>query len=375
MALIDINYEYRRAIIQFDNPLPLECYQAKELLFFAKSKRNEPVYIKIPVQYMELDIGNRFVPTTQPEKVLAFAMQDYGATRVGFLIDGQYQYHEIIAFTTQVIQRAIDPLRINTSYISLPKKPGRVAVFTQTYNEGDMLLYWEKYYASLVGYENLFVLDNASTDGSCARLNPKTSIIHMPVAPVDHEHFAQAQGYLQRFLLLKYDWVIKTDTDELITCEGDLVETLANTPPGIYMPPVAVEVVHDIKNEARFDFSGSVGSQRKHFVTGTKFLIRPVICSEHTTWTSGNHTSFEVPAKLPGFIVAHLKYFDQDFLLSKNKKWAAMSQTENETKNCKQISTLQELGLQEIYEWSEKEIADRMADEPIELPDWFAKKI
>jgi hypothetical protein len=302
-------------------------------------------------------------------------MSNYGESYAGFIEGDTVVYAERVTLTAPTVKASVDLLKLNTQHVKLPDKPARVAVFTQTYNEGEMLAFWERHYAALVGHENLFVLDNASDDGSVERLHPKTSIVHMPKAPVDHEHFAQIHGYFQRMLLLRYDWVIKVDTDELLATELPLPQLLAGTPSGTYKPETAVEVVHHTASEPRFDFAGAVGRQRSHFVQGTPLLIRPIISSVPTTWTSGNHLSHEMASALPGLITAHLKYFDLDFLLSKNTKWSAMTQTANEVKTCATISELQKLGLAELYDLSVKEISDRLADPPLDLPPWFTQRI
>jgi hypothetical protein len=379
MAIIDIDFELGRATIRFDKAIPNDVLNCGKLVWNVVKSNGDPVALITKCQFLLFDEfardGSRIVPSAHPEKVLALVMPNYGKACVGFLVDGEAVYNERVFLTDAALRCAFDPIRLSTRRLKLPEKPGRVAVMTQTYNEGDMLLYWEDYYAKQVGYENLYVLNNASTDDSCKRLNPKTSVINMPVAPVDHDHFAQAQGYFQRFLLLKYDWVIKVDTDELLVCEGNLADTMAKTEPGTYTPELGIEVVHDTENEAPFDFAAPVGTQRKHFVRGTEFLIRPIISSVPTTWTSGNHMSHELASKLPGFYSVHLKYFDLDFLLSKNKKWAAMTQTKNEKKICAQISSLQDLDMQQLVDLSVSEIAERRAAEPIPVPDWFATRV
>lgn len=371
MALIDVHYDIHRTTVQFESTLPAVCAQAKELVFLSRNERQEPVFFRIPVTYLGAELGHLFLTVAFAEKIIALALSNYGEARVGFLVNDALQHAETVRFSTRVLRDGIDLLKLNTQHIKLPEKPARVAVFTQAYNEGDMLLYWQQHYARQVGYENLYVLDNTSTDGSCERLDPRVSVIHMPKAPVEHDHFAQAQGYFQRFLLLKYDWVVKVDTDELLVSEEGLVKLLARTPPGTYLPETAVEVVHDTANEAAFDFNAPVGGQRQHFVRGTHLLLRPIVSSVPTTWTSGNHLCHEPSAPLPGLITAHLKYFDLDFLLSKNKKWSQMTQTLHESQTCAQISELTKMGLQELVDLSKQEIADRMADEAITLPTWF----
>ena len=379
MAIIDLNTDIDRATIFFERKLPDICWDMKEVLFYARDDQGEAIYVQVPAQFKGLDEGPRFVPKAFPEKILALVMNSYGESRVGFFIDNDFVHSEIISFTPKVLKYAVDPLRMNARRVQLPQKAARVAVFTQAYNEGAMLHHWARFYGRMVGPENLYVLDNASTDGSTdaskGDLDPRISVIHMPQTPVDHEHFAQVQGYFQRFLLLKYDWVIKVDTDELLSCEGGLVERLARTPPGTYRPETAVEVVHDTQTEAPFDFNGSVGSQRRHFVQGTKLLIRPIISSRPTTWTAGNHLGHELSVPLEGLVVSHLKYFDLDFLLSKNKRWAAMVPTVNERKVCGMIGELEKLGLQDLYDLSASEIARRLADPAITLPAWYPQSI
>lgn len=376
MAVIDLNTEFARVTVKFEQGIPAGILANTDTLVIEYVNLNEVgSFALVKFQYIDLGAGKEIVPIAYPEKIMSLVMPLYGSAKIGFYINGSVAHLELIQFSNALIRASFDPLKLNTQNTHLPQKPGRVAVFTQTYNEGNMLLYWEQFYAKKVGYENLFVLNNASEDDSCSRLNPKTSVINMPKAPVDHDHFAQAHGYLQRFLLLKYDWVIKVDTDELLSCEGDLVETITKLAPGTYTPELGIEIIHDVDNEPPFDFSGTVGAQRKHFVLGTEFLIRPIISSVPTTWTSGNHMSHELNQALPGLFSVHLKYFDLDFLLSKNKKWAQMTQTEHETTTCRQISDLQALGLDGIYGLSRKEIADRLADERIPVPDWFAGSV
>ena len=376
MALIELKTDIDRVVVIFDTPVPEDLISESTALVVEHINSDGiGVYGVVKFQHLNFEDGNFIVPTAYPEKIMAMIMPIYGLGKIGFLRNGVAECLEVVRFSPNLLRAAFDPLMLNTKRTQLPKKPGKVAVFTQTYNEGEMLLYWERYYGERVGYENLFVLNNSSEDDSCRQLNPKTSVINMPKAPVDHDHFAQSHGYIQRFLLLKYDWVIKVDTDELLVFEGDLLETVSALEPGTYTPEQGIEVIHDIEKEPRFDFSGKIGTQRKHYVLGTEFLIRPIISSVPTTWTSGNHLSHETCKPLQGCYSLHLKYFDQDFLLSKNKKWSQMVQTEHETTTCRQISDLQALGLQELFDLSCKEINDRLADAPYLIPPWFTSVV
>lgn len=376
MALVDIDLGVHRATILFDRFVSAKLLNSGKITLLVANEHGEMVCMTVACQFMNMDDGvDRIVPQVRPEKLLELVLRNHAESRIGFFVDGELLSAEPVEFSSQLLRMAYDPISLSTQHIQLPQKHAKVAVFTQAYNEGDMLLYWEDYYAKLVGHENLYVLNNASTDGSCERLNEKTSVINMPAGPVDHDHFAQSHSYFQRFLLMKYDWVIKVDTDELLVCEDTLVDTLARTPSGIYRPEQALEVVHDMTREPSFDFSATVGSQRSTFVKGTDLLLRPIICGKPTSWTAGNHLAHEFNSVLPGFIVAHLKYFDYDFLASKNKKWSRMEQTENEAKTCKQISDLRQLDEKMLDELSVSEINDRLAEARVQVPAWFQAKL
>ena len=341
----------------------------------AKNAEGALISMHLKAQSIAMPEGVRLVPQIHPEKFLELVMHSYYDARLCFDVGGNLLHAEPLEFTSRLFSMVYDPIKLSTSHHKLPEKLASVAIFTQAYNEGEMLLYWEAYYGKMVGYENLYVLNNGGTDGSCERLNKKTNVINMPASPVDHDHFAQSHGYFLRFLLLKYQWVIKVDTDEFVVSESDLVETLTNIPLGIYIPEKAIEVVHDKEHEAPFDFTRPVCAQRKIFVRGTDALLRPIICGEPATWTPGNHYSHEPNSVIHGFFVVHLKYFDFDFHSSKNIKWALMDQTLNEARTCKQVSGLKAMDAQGLYELSVKENTDRLYGEKIEIPGWLAAKL
>lgn len=375
MAIVDINTEFHRITILFRKNVPRALLASESLALLMNNEEDKIIYMMLRSQIISTDEGERLVLVVHPEKFLEVVTRNPATAQVGFIIDNEFLHGEAVELAPKLSRMMFDALAFNSRQNKLQKKPGKVAIFTQSFNEGDMLLYWEAFYGKLVGYENLYVLNNGGTDSSCSRLNKKTVLINMPAGPVDHDHFAQTQGYFQRFLLLKYEWVIKVDTDELLVLENDLVTTLENTAPGTYRPEVAVEIIHDAVKEAPFDWDRSVCTQRKHFVRGTDALLRPIISTVPTTWTAGNHFAHEPSAVMPGLYVAHLKYFDFDFLLRKNNKWSKMEQTENEKKTCVQISGLQELDMRGLRDLSTKEIADRLADDEIPVPAWFVEKL
>ncbi len=372
MALIDINLHFARLTIEFDADIPNELLLNGQIVVRINDANGNFVFRECPTQYIQFEQGPKLLSTIAAERMMQELMPSFGIGQIGYLIDGVFRHVEDIQFSNRLMNMAYDPLRLSRHCRPFSDKGAKVAVFTQAFNEGEMLLYWERFYGELVGYENLYVLNNCSTDGSCERLNPKTNVIKMPPVRVDHFEFAHSHSYFQRFLLMRYEWVIKVDTDELLSIEGGLMATLKRLAPGTYFPELALEPVHDKDGEAPFRFDGKLDEQRRHYVVGTQGLIRPLISSVPTSWTAGNHLCFEPSKVLPGFIIVHLKYFDFDFLLEKNTKWAQMKATERESNTCKQIAILNALDQQQIHRYTVDELAERFAMERAALPSWFA---
>lgn len=375
MAFLDLDTNLRRVCLLFDQQVPARLLNSERVTLLVDNDEGEFISVTVGADWAALDMGDRLVPRTTPERFIYLLMHNPAKAQVGFIEDNNFLCGEPIRFASGLLSRLYDPLKLYTSYVSLERKAAPLAIFTQTFNEGEMLLYWEAYYAKLVGHENLYVLNNGSTDGSCDKLHPKTNLINLPTVPVDHEHFAQQQSYFQRFLLMRYDWVLKVDTDEFVVCQGDMVEMLQTLPKGTYRPEHAVEVLHNWETEPEFDFSAPVFAQRKHSIKGTNLLLRPILSSIATTWSAGNHMAAEIHTALPELYVVHLKYFDMRFLYRKNDKWSQMIQTENEVGICKQISVLSALGGEKMGEYSAQEIADRLAEPALPLPAWLTAKL
>jgi hypothetical protein len=359
----------------FHERLPAQFRDAARFTIMVDNEAGEHITVTMGCNAVELEGRDCIIPHLRPENFVQLLMYNLYKARAGFIENNQYVCGESVMLSPDLLTRLYDPLKLYSSYVPIEQKAAQLAVFTQTFNEGDMLLYWEAYYAKMVGHENLYVLNNGSTDGSCERLHPKTNVINMPVAPVDHERFAQLQGHFQRFLLMRYEWVIKVDTDEFLVCDGDMVETLKAQPGGTYHPEHAVEVLHDWKTEPPFDFAKPVFAQRTHVIRGTKLLLRPIISSIATTWSAGNHTNAEQSTPLRNSYVLHLKYFDINYLYRKNDKWSRMAQTETEARVCKQITALSELSADKMGEFSGEEIALRLAEPALPIPAWVREKL
>lgn len=91
-----------------------------------------------------------------------------------------------------------------------------------TYRDYWALSQWYEHYGRHLGHENLFIIAHGS-DPHVQELCPKASVITVSRDKLDQ--FDQTRGQLMNGvragLLALYDWVIQTDTDELICLDPD----------------------------------------------------------------------------------------------------------------------------------------------------------
>ena len=278
-------------------------------------------------------------------------------------------------FLLSLFKISYDHITYKSNTYRLPKKPGKLAVFTQTNNEGKLLLYWQEHYAKLVGYENLYVLNNGGTDNSCSLLNSKTSVVNMPEGLNDLNDAMQIQGYFQRFLLQKYEWVLKVDVDEFMVCNGGLLAKLNNLPQGIYSPERAIAVIHDQEVEPCFDYKGPLLPQRQVFVEESPAMKKPSLTSVGATWDSGNHATFEKNNTLPGMWMVHLRYVDFNRLLQRNCRFSSLEVTSATDETTVAFSHLRGKNHEFISQSTAEELQVMLLKNHIMIPDWLIKNL
>ena len=85
-----------------------------------------------------------------------------------------------------------------------------VAAITMVFNEACFLPVWLKHYGSQLGYGNLFVIDDGSTDGSTANL-AIANLITKKRCLFDEDARAQLISRFHEELLHLYDVVLYAD--------------------------------------------------------------------------------------------------------------------------------------------------------------------
>jgi hypothetical protein len=192
---------------------------------------------------------------------------------------------------------------------------------------------------------------------------------------VDLHNFVQIQGYFQRFLLLKYNWVLKVDVDEFMACDGGLLEKLKHIAPGTYEPELAVAVVHDNSTEAAFNYDLSVFEQRANFVEDSLSMRKPSLSSTPSTWGPGNHSISEESQTLSGLWMIHLRSVDFDRLLQRNIRHTLMKSTKDSDSITIAFSSLKDKDLEYVNEFTIKELSGLLSKPRVRIQNWLSSQM
>jgi hypothetical protein len=369
MANLNLIYPQILQVV-FDGDTPSD--DAYQFAFVFADGAEGEVLLKVPTDRSADPTDRTYTLRSSLDSILRSLPQD---KEIGVCLsdsNDSIAFREPVKVDLKLLRRCYDPILGTWDRAKFYKKNGRVAVLTHVYNEGKMLSFWERYYGNHFGYENLFVIDDGSDDGSIALLNDKTNVIRIPKGDLDHWNMSEYCGYFQRFLLKRYAWVINTDCDEMLVTEQPFHDLMATLPVGIYCPELAISAVHDLRNEADFDFSGSVCAQRSVFVKEKDMFRKPMLSSVPTTWWPGFHYCAEPSSMLPQMWMVHLRYIDFGRLSIRHKNWSNKHQTEIDKMIYKSLPLIQDKSAIEIVDQAETEIRELLdSANRIERPGWI----
>ncbi|MDF3626220.1 glycosyltransferase family 2 protein [Brytella acorum] len=209
----------------------------------------------------------------------------------------------------------------------------KTAVITMVYNEKFFINFWCSYYGMQFGFENLFILDNGSTDGST--YNIPGNVIRIPRGEFDDEKRANMISDFQSSLLYEFDSVIYTDCDEILTANNlmysSLKEYIFHNPEGI-IRAVGVDLMQDIKSEGEMDFSIPIFRQRRYGYI-TSWESKPLITRISTRWSAGFHDC-NAPSILDKNVwLIHLKKSDFNNCLNRLEITRNISWSKNSIEN------------------------------------------
>jgi len=185
------------------------------------------------------------------------------------------------------------------------------AVFTIVRNEKVFLPIWLKYYSKYFNKEDIYILDNDTTDGSTDGLN---------TVKVSSEVFLNSRWLrrqvtkMQRKLLKKYDIVLFAECDEIIVPlrTGRFEDHLVDGKPVVKC--TGFEIIHRIREEPEIDWSKPLLEQRKYGSYFPKFN-KPLLSRIPLTWSMGFHylRNYENDEKVgtdPMLMLVHLRRID-----------------------------------------------------------------
>jgi len=195
---------------------------------------------------------------------------------------------------------------------------------------------WFGYYSTLFGADNCFIVDHGSDKVSPydalkefsanAALNIITIPFTNPCASrenlniknhFDHYRFAALSSFING-LLNYYDVVIYNDSDEIFLVDpllhANLKDFILSQARFSGLCGVGIEVVHDYNSEPKYNPHEFLLAQRKKFVVRIHHSKPHIIGRPCRIMAHGMDKEFSISR---GLFLAHLKFFDRDYLLEK----------------------------------------------------------
>lgn len=192
----------------------------------------------------------------------------------------------------------------------------KICAITMVYKDYWALSQWYIHYGRLVGFENLYVVAHGH-DIEIGRICPKASIITIPRD--DLEGFdrkrARILNSFQDGLGLSYDWVIRTDADELVCYDPaiylDLSDVLGRSTEN-FIFGLGLNVSESIKDCLLSPNQMALGHRKNATFSGhyskAWAVKRGTSLWRHGIWT-GKRKIDRIKFNMPvGVYIAHLKY-------------------------------------------------------------------
>jgi Glycosyl transferase family 2/SEC-C motif len=207
----------------------------------------------------------------------------------------------------------------------------KIAAITMVFNEAVFLPIWLQHYGTAVGAENLFVIDDGSTDLSTSQAD-SYHCLKKRRAAFDEEDRVALVGSFHRELLKHYDVVIYTDVDELIVVDPKLGLTLRDYISAAefeYRNAVAFHVVHHLGREAPISFDQPLFKQRRYAEFDLKYC-KPLIAKVPMEWGPGFHWLEQLPPRYDtNLLLFHLRAMDLDIAMARLKSLQQVAWSSN----------------------------------------------
>ncbi|MBV2359156.1 glycosyltransferase family 2 protein [Thalassococcus sp. CAU 1522] len=195
----------------------------------------------------------------------------------------------------------------------------KVAAMTMVYRDYWALSQWYKHHGSQLGERNLFVVSHGH-DSKISEICPQASIITVPRDDLNgfDRNRAEMLNAFHAGLLQSYNWVMRTDADELICWDparyNGLVDVFEKNTDWPVLTALGFDLVHmdgDKSGDALASHRNAAfsGHYSKSFASR-----RPVSFVLHGTKVAPKRLETFPFRMAPGVYLAHLKYADTSAL-------------------------------------------------------------
>jgi hypothetical protein len=200
-----------------------------------------------------------------------------------------------------------------------PTQPRSRAVITIVNNEPFFLPLWLGYYSRFFAEQDIYVIDNETSDGSLER----GGFQRIPARheAIDHRWMVETVQKLQHELLTRYDVVVFTDVDEFIA-PAPRVGTLGDYLDGFdekWVNCLGYEILHQPDSEAPLDRHRPILQQRHHWFYNDAYS-KAAVATMPLTWRPGFHGRADFHFNLdPDLRLIHLHRVDHDACLARHR--------------------------------------------------------
>jgi hypothetical protein len=164
----------------------------------------------------------------------------------------------------------------------------RRAAITIVHNEPVFLPIWLSYYSRFFDEEDIYVLDNDTSDGS----TDGDGFVRIPVHhdSVDHPWMVETVRGLQHELLDRYDAVLVTDVDEIVSPApewgtlGEYIDEFGEW----FVNCIGYEILHMVDREGPYDPSRPILDQRSYWFANGAYN-KPALATGPMDWLPGFH--------------------------------------------------------------------------------------
>jgi hypothetical protein len=196
----------------------------------------------------------------------------------------------------------------------------RRAVITIVHNEPVFLPIWLAYYARFFAPEDIYVLDNDTTDGS----TDGDGFVRIPVHhdSVDHTWMVETvQGLQHELLDGDYDVVLVTDVDEIVTPTpewgtlGEYIDEFSEW----WVNCIGYEILHLADREPAYDPARPILDQRGYWYAHGAYN-KPALASGPMSWVPGFHHRTDGQLNYDPYLrLIHLHRLDTDICRERHR--------------------------------------------------------